>query len=273
VDRARFEALLQQRIESPTGLAAFVKERGSSDFCGPTLLGENPTPIAPRVRFPAVSLSLSTAADGGPAGTVSRGSTVEVVRLAGILPLLWRSHESVDSLVITDSPDKGNGLCKAMLEPFLFFLALRAGTGAESGCTASHEWLGERPFIVHVACREGFKRFAYPADAIGRDEAGDYLGSLVAALLDRRTFDLLPFDLITQDKDLKRAYTLEGSDPLLALVRDQYDRRLQDAIEDDWERDRPIYHHMKLLEIVTTRVPPDAFDKVRQRYRVLARSQ
>src|SRR5262249_23095927 len=90
-------------------------------------------------------------------------------------------------------------------------------------------------------------------------------------LLDRTSFDLLPFVLLVKNKELRPAYTLTDEDPELIESRDRYSRRLQQALDEDELKEFRAYRPMKLLEIVDAKVPADAFDKVRRRFRLLDR--
>jgi hypothetical protein len=231
---------LRGRVEGPGGLADFLREREGAEFCGPILLGESPTPVGARVRFPALELP-------GP------------TRLVGTQPLVWRGAHAVDVLVLTSRsarkmPD--DRLSAPLLEPALFHLALRA----------AGDWLGERAFRVHVGHEEGIASFTYLRGDAPPDEARAYLAALAADFLDRSGFDLLPFELIVSLEELRAAYS--GAEDLGA---EDYARRLREAVEADAEKDYPEYRPVKLLEITEPEVPDDALVKVRRRFRPLDR--
>jgi exodeoxyribonuclease V gamma subunit len=253
VDQARFERSLEERILGSQGLAEFLRSRQSMKFCGPVLLGESLTPVGARLRLPALQLVLPG----------DQTSTPAEARLIGTLPLVWRAGDTLDALVLTDSAEVNDkALHRLMLEPLLFFLALRAG-GDETT-----RWL--QSFELHIAHKEGIAGFAYGPEDITPDEARAYLTELVREFLDRANFDLLPFDLLVDKKELQKAYILGDNDPELGLVRAQYSGTLQDAIELDAETER-LYRPMRLLEMVEVVIPEDAFDKVRRRLRLLDR--
>jgi hypothetical protein len=295
-DLARLEHMVYERIEGPGELAAFLRERQEAQFCGPVLLGESPAPVGARQRFPALTIV--------PAAGIAGQPVPPAVRLVGTLPLAWRSAEALDILVLTSS--KANKipteqLCLPLLEPLLFYLALKADNGADG--SSAREWLGERMLRIHIAHAEGRVICTYAPDEFAPDQARTYLAHLGRDFLDRGSFDLLPFDLII-DKDLRGAYfpandkafqdffaDAQGaipekivtiSDcpslpddaefrPVLDRARAMYVQRLEEAVADDQENEYPAYRMTRLLEMVEARVPEDSFDKVRRRFWLLDR--
>jgi hypothetical protein len=256
IDQARFERGLEKRILGRGGLAEFLRERQAMQFCGPLLLGESYRPVGARIRLPALQITLPPAATPG---------TLPVeARLVGSLALVWRDKERLDALIITDSKDvEENTLNRHMLEPLLFFLALRAGPDPS--------WARDLAFHLHIAHKEGIASFCYNQEDATPDEARAYLAELSAEFLDRGDFDLLPFDVVVADKALQQAYTLSDEAIALSGARDGYSTLLHDALENDRENDRGVYRAMKLMEIVNAEIPSDAFDKIRRRLRLLDR--
>src|SRR5207302_3232260 len=135
VDRKRLAEILNACIEGPDGLAPFLEARRDMEYCGPVLLGESVIPVGARKRFPALKLVAPSE-----------------VRLVGSFPLAWRSAETFELLVLssTSSRISGADICKPLLQPFLFYAALKAGTEAADGLSSS-QWLGDRGLVVHVA--------------------------------------------------------------------------------------------------------------------------
>jgi exodeoxyribonuclease V gamma subunit len=272
VDRGRFEDQLEERIEAEGGLAEFLRQRWNTVFCGPVLLGESATPVGARTRFPALTLPLT-----GDAGTA---------RLVGSLPLVWHGVDAIDVLVLTNRSSArvpAHALSNPFLEPLLFFLALRASGEPRSvssrlrqpGANASRlageglaSWLEKRQFRIHVMHREGMVSFSYRPQDVSAKEARAYLTELVMDYLDRSSFDLLPFDLVANDPWLRQAYETDKVDE---AVRAEYAAALRESFDEDQENDMPIYHPMRLLEIVPTCVPDDAYDKLRRRFRLFDR--
>jgi exonuclease V gamma subunit len=267
VDQARFLHRLEERIEGAAGLATFLRNRAAAEFVGPVLLGEYPTPVGPRARFPALRLALPAAGD----------AVSTEARLTGLLDYVWRSDQSLDALILTNAASRkvrSDHLSKPMLEPLLFFLALKAGVEARAGGGASQDWLGQRAFHLHIARDEGLVTFEYRPEDITTADAHAYLTELVRDFLDRSRFDLLPFDLLaveTKDR-LRQAYLLADDDPKLKRLAANYATMFQETVDEDQEQPGfAVYRPMKLLEIVEARVPDEALALVRRRFRLLDR--
>jgi exonuclease V gamma subunit len=298
VDQARLEERLEGRIAGPGGLAKFLGKRTAAQPCGRVLIGESVAPIGARRTFPALKIVLSSLPHG--------------VRLVGSQAFAWRSDDALDLLVLSTSgkgkvPD--DSLSRPMLEPLLFYLALKAGTEPGPEGESSAQWLGEREFRLHVAHDEGIASFSYLPGDVSPDEARSYLAELVRDFLDRGSFDLLPFDLAVSDRGLRlpfrmtdeevlanyRAFPaaadrearklrerlgMEEDDPvdpdrpdetILAEFRDRYPERYRIVLDEDQEDDEhPAYRPMKLMQIIQAKVPTDAWDKMRRRFWLLA---
>jgi hypothetical protein len=260
VDRASLAEAIEQRLFMDGGLADFLRSREEDSFAGPILLGEGRIPVHARRQFPALELAF------GPSLFLPAK-----VRVVGHWRFVWRSRRGLDVLVLTNrNGDKvpSTNLSRPLLEPLLFCLALRAGTQSGDGISSA-DWVENLPIRLHVAHADGMTRFTYRPQDWTAARALDYLTELVADFLDPCRFDLLPFELITRDKDLREAYMADKLDTLRPV---DYLRRLKDVIELDQENDfYRAYHAMALLDIVEHEVPKDALTKVRRRYRLLDR--
>jgi exonuclease V gamma subunit len=283
VDRNRIETGLHERITGADGIAHFLEERRTALFCGPVLLGESVTPIGARTRLPALQL--------------------EAARVVGHQPCVWQSHDALDVLVLTNRDSRKilpDQLSVPMFEPLLFFLALKAD---------SAPLLGEREFHLHLALVDGIATVTYRADDITSDEARAYLTELVRDLLDRTSFDLLPFELTGENRFLPLPYQ-KTDDEILGMLRQirdgsrekakplraelgtdagylssfdqpddallaEYQRRYATLFEETYEEDRlkdwPSFYPMELLEMVEPAVPADAWAKMQRRFTVLDR--
>jgi hypothetical protein len=254
MDCARLEEEVHERISGADGLAPFVAARSRADYCGPVLIGNSHTPVGARQRFPALSLTLPHEA-----------------RLSGMTRHTWRGHQEFEILVLTNYSDIGEKeLGKPLLEPVLFLLALKAGAEALPGGVASSAWLGKRGLSIHLAHRRGISTFAYAADDFRHEEAHAYLVELLRDLLDRGAFDLLPLDLIIGEEQLRQAYTLPPDDAQLPRIQTDYPARLEEAYEEEQENESYArYCPIDLVKLMDARVPPDAFAKVRRRFKLL----
>jgi exodeoxyribonuclease V gamma subunit len=263
VDRTRLEESLHDYLVGTAGLARFIKERAGADLCGPIVLGESMTPIGARQAFPALQLA-------------------EGLRLVGSHTFAWHSKEALDFLVITTKtkdriPEKG--LSTVMLQPLLFYLALRAGTESGSQGKPSAAWLGKREFRLHLTRANGIVSFSYLAQDFSQHQAATYLASLVRDLLDPSSFDLLPFELVVANTKLQRPFrnedieNLSGLDlwdrPVVAKTQADYARAFEAAIEADQEKAQPIYRPMNLMRLIDAKVPADAWLKMRRRFQPL----
>jgi hypothetical protein len=192
------------------------------------------------------------------------------VRVAGSQAFVWYSADVLDVLILGSGDRRkvpANALSVPMLEPLLFYLALKAGTEPGSDGQSSSAWLGKRAFRLHIAHEEGITDFSYhPAD-VSAEQARDYLAELVCSFLDRTGFDLLPFELAVANQVLQAPFREAGSaDP---DRRAEYRRAYADAIAADGEKDYPDYRPMKLMQLVRAMVPADAWDKMNRRFRLL----
>lgn len=259
VDRAGLEATLEERISGSGGLADFLQRRQADSFAGPILLGESPTPVGALWHFPALTLDI--------------GANLyfpSQARLVGACRLAWRTPKAFEILILTNKkPDKNiqTELSKHLLEPVLFWLALRAGREAGPLGLSSAQWLEDLPLRVHLTHQEGIASFAYPGNMSG-DKARTYLTGLAADLLNPNSFDLLPFEVLVQFEEFRNAYQIEDKD--FWKGSRSYQRRLQDFLDQDREKEGfSQYRWTPLLELAKAKVPADALSKVRRRFRIL----
>jgi exodeoxyribonuclease V gamma subunit len=252
VDQATLREDLENRIGGAGGLEEFLRQRPGRNFCGTILLGESFTPIGAQQRFPALKVSLNRALPQLESA---------YARLVGAMPLAWRDEESFEILV-WDFRKEHKEFLKHLLEPVLFYLALRAGT---EGSLASRTWLGERIFRVHVAHGGGIASFTYLPQDISSEQAYAYLSELSTDFLDPACFDLLPLEKILDDKELQKAFTL--SEEELGHLPEEYKQILEESLseeESSWSR-----WSSSLVDLVKAEVPADAFAKVRRRFRLM----
>lgn len=247
VDRDRFKERIAPKIES---LAGFLREREQekAEYIGGIRLGESFSPTGAKLTFPALSISAEPAA-----------------RIVGTLADAWKSKAAVHALVTTTASSKVSDkhLCKQMLEPVLFYLALRAFPKEEPAA----KWLGTRKFAIHIAHAEGIATHVYEAGDFTGDEAIGYLRDLVKDFLDSSCVELLPFELFSKRDDLREAYTADEP----PRGAEEYQELLAEVVEDDAESTHPAYRPMALLKVVDLAVPADALEKIRRRFRLLDR--
>jgi exonuclease V gamma subunit len=254
-DRMRFLAELEPRIDSLTG---FLRQQTHRDFIGPVQIGAPSTPVGARTLLPDLALE------------TGRGP----VRLIGAHLYAWIDSEALVLLAIhfgAADKVKPDVLCRPLLAPTIVGLALRAGQTLANAGEFVRRFAG-RHLYVHVAHPEGLARYSWSPDDAPPEKARDYLTSLVAEFLDPAGFDFLPLEILMACEDLHPAFR-GADDPApseeskLAFVN-----RLREATDDDADNGyRRLYSPKKLLQMIAAEVPPDAFDKVRRRFRLLDR--
>lgn len=308
VDRARFVHILKERIEAPEqGLAHLLRELEKSAFCGPVLVGESLTPVGARQRFPALKLPL---ADGGTNGTppvVRLVGTLPLVwkcaEAVDVLILTNRSREKVpaDHLgVPLLEPALFLLILKAGAEPdsrgesserwlgeraFRVHIAHAAGIASFSygdGDVAANE---ARAYLESLTRdfldRAGFDFLPFELLVANSDLKLPFLfkgdRELLAYLREQADWHKK-----SGTKEAKLSLMIEqllqateGAEEtdaaLLARLRTAYVEFFQDAVDEDGDNMKPAYRPSKLLEIVATQVPSDAFEKLRRRFWLLDR--
>jgi exonuclease V gamma subunit len=255
-DRARFLADLQQRIET-AGLAEFLRQQADRQFIGPVRIGPSFAPVGATTILPALKLE------------TSRGA----VELVGTEAMAWADDKAIALLTIHTGSwkkVKPNELCRPMLAPLLFGLALRAGGGSGADAQSYLRFAG-RELLINVAHEKRVQCYSWSPEDLPATEARNYLTVLAGDFLDPSSFDLLPIDILIGIEELHRAFLQEE----LPTEGDKkaYAADFQERVEEDGEKDQnPLYYPMKLLKVVPATVPEDAFDKVRRRFRPLDRS-
>ena len=261
VDRAGLEAALEERINTAGGIADFLERRAADSFSGPILIGESLTPVGARWHFPALTLEIGPNLYG-PAE----------IRLVGSCRLAWRTRKAFEVLVLTNKkPDKKHlqtEISKYLLEPVLFWLALRTGKEVGPDGISSSQWLKETPLRVHLVHQEGITAFTYQSGDISPQKARDYLTRLAVDLLTPHSFDLLPLEILIACEDFRKAYQIDRKDQL--KEPGYFRKRLQDFLDEEKEKEGfSLFRWPALLDLAGAKVPPDALAKVRRRFRIL----
>jgi exonuclease V gamma subunit len=258
-NRERFLADLKRRVET-AGLADFLDKQRGRQFSGPIQIGPPLAPVGAKMRLPALALD------------TARGP----VRLVGNYDWVWLDSGAVVLLAIhtgSASRVKQKALCRPLLTPLLFGLALRAGQALADGEEFRRRF-ADRDLQVYLAFNPGNKKkgiagYCWSPEQLPPERARDYLAALAAEFLDPSGFDLLPADIVFQKKDFRRPFSEDVE--VSEHDRRRYAKQLREAVAEDGENEQsPAYRGMRLLRIVGAQVPPDAFDKVRRRFRLLA---
>lgn len=239
-------AVLRRDVEATLndgGLLAFLKGLEAKTCCGPYLIGESETPIGAKSRVPALTLPLKRPVGPYPSGEM---------RIVGSWPLAWTDDETLDLLVFPRGEvDRKKPLCRHLFEPMLFAVAL-AATGA----------LQERRVIFQIVQAGGMLALPLTGPLLEAEAAREYLRELATDFVDVGCADQLPFECV-QETGWPPLYSNDDganlADNLLALWR--------------WREETCNWGFTKTwLNAFTTigfRVPMDAGEKVRRRFRPL----
>ena len=255
VSQTRFLTDLKERIET-AGLAGMLREQGGRDFIGPIQIGAPLSPVGARVLLPPLRVE------------TSRGAALVV----GGHDLAWVDANAVVLLTVftgSSTRVRSGKLCRPLLAPLLFGLALRAGEAIGNVEDFRRRFAG-RDLLVCIAHGTGVEQYRWSPDDLPPDAARGYLAGLAEEFLDPAGFDLLPADLLFHDKNgLEEPYLNDESG--LPEEKLAYAEAFREIVEEDEEKDERwrAYRPMQLLQIATTSVPEDAFDKVRRRFRFL----
>ncbi len=254
IDQTALVRDLQERIHGQGQIEAFLREHAGSAFCGPVLLGEALTPLGARLRFPALALKLSD---------------TRQARLVGWTHLAWQTPQRFEILILSNSGKiDGDKINLPMLEPALLHLALLASNDPNDDGIIAQSWLAKRDVLLHVAHPSGIQTWTYPAGSITSAEAANYLVELTRDFLQPDQFDLLPFDLLQANLQLRQAFSETTA---LQIAPDDYRNQLIEAIDDARENTFSGVRIPLLVEMIRAEVPVDALAKVQRRFRLLDR--
>ena len=191
-------------------------------------------------RLPPLSLTVQA--------TDHRSESVSCdAELHGQLPWMW--HDPAGrwhTLVVTGSRTKPREPDRYVLEPVIFYLLCLCGE--DSG-----RWIGDSAITVHAAYREHLQEWTYRFD---QKTAMAYLARVVADLLDQSKSEWLPFEKVT--KLSIRPHTM-ADDEIDDFARRLFAAELEEAYAEQEDR---------LVHIAMPTVPHDAFDQVRERFKI-----
>lgn len=253
-DRASLRTDLAAIIDP--GLAEFLRARSPEGFCGPMLVGESLTPLKSRRRFPALKVKLPHPVQGL--------SAVEA-RLSGATSMAWFDKANFDILVLSyKNKFEERLLSSELFEPVLLYLTLLAHTDAGLDGMSPRDWLEGRKCRVHVCHTRGISAFAYHPEDISSEAALFYLSKLAADFLDPTVFDLLPFHVISKSEELQEAYMASEQN---VSNKSDYLEELEEGIERSREDTFRDFNQSDVVDLSGASVPPDAYAKVRRRFR------
>lgn len=178
-----------------------------------------------------------------------RGKAVEIdVEVHGQLPWIWKDRGGGwHALVLSGSGKKpGRAPDRYIFEPLLFWLSCRL-------TPIGRQRLGDADITFHVVSKEEPKTWTY---CVEPDAAEAYLTRLVSDYLNRERPAWLPFKTVTS-RSVKPH--LAADDEMTEGDRESFYAQLREAYSEETSL---------LARLADPHVPEDAFDKVRDRFRV-----
>ena len=245
IDYDKYLMIITERLGTTTGLSDFIASRKHRSFYQNVTFGANRTGMKPDVVFPCLRFDLSNR------------NIATIIELSGSAPFIWKDPATgeCETLVITNS---GKPAITHIIQPFLFYMAAISGHDTRLG-----GFIGTGPFTIHVSHKAGITAYRYHSST---QVAGQYCNRLVADFIDKTSFDHLPLAIIA---DARSALPHEMKDHPDESDMMRYRELLIRLIDDDAERDRPLYRPMSILQLLGLDVPADAYMKVRDRLGML----
>ena len=174
------------------------------------------------------------------------------VEIHGQLPWVWKDQEGGwHALVLTGAKNAQDDPDKYVLEPVLFYLC----------CLSSKQGVrlfGNSAITFYVVYREETRAWSY---AFRAEEAAPYLKNLVSDYLNRESVDWLPF-YTNKPGEKKKCIYSESVNDLNASEDKKEGFRI--GLEDSFRENEDSY----LVRLVSPRIPSNAFDKVRERFKI-----
>ncbi len=245
IEMESYSELLFERIhkkDSETSFHDLIERRNRGEFYTDVIFGDYSSENS-SIQFDPVVFECD--ADG----TIS-------VSLSGICRYLWLNMDgSAETLVITNSKDLKK---RNIIDPFLFYISAVSGYNSEL-----EQMVGSKPFKVHVSHKKGISSYEYN---ISREDARAYLDHLASDFYDKTQCDILPFEIISGLDDLKKSFNLKDSPSI--HDKEYFKQKIITGIQDDnqWS---PSYRPMRILNILDSSVPGDAYEKVYRRYKMM----
>jgi len=206
---------------------------------------EEPIPSGSRLslkRFNPLSLTVQTR--NSASETVTRE-----VELCGQLPWVWKDDDGAwHTLVLTGSGKNPREPDKYVLGPVLFYLICL--TGEESS-----QWMESSGITIHIVYREIVKEWTYRFD---RKTAEAYLGELVSHALNQSMTAWLPFETVKSRKRSVQPHKMQEGE-VNDDIRMQFALEIEDAFTEEEDY---------LIRIAKPTIPVDAFDRVRNRFKI-----
>lgn len=245
IDSRYFSSLIQNRLAGDLG--DLIRELHRGDLFIDPSFGSNVLRPGKDCCTGPVSLTAETSGRAVP------------VELSGSVRYLFKNApgNKCQILVLTTTSDFRP---RSIIEPFLFYITARSGLN-----TALYDMFGTGGCTIHVSHMGGIESFSYdPAP----DRARSYIENLVRDFLDQDSPDMLPVNIISDQKKMTSPAVMKPDAPVSekADYRAELINRINHAIEDSFTY---FSSSAVLADLIEPEVPVDAYDKVYRRFHLL----
>lgn len=241
IDKANIHSRINERIYNEKyGLDNHIKMGLKNAFYERIIINSDYSSNNAILAFPSLMLELKA------------GNEKKVITLTGELENMISDKEEsyLTSIIITNSKKiKKNRIIK----PLLFYLFLLCGNKKNDKNITSNDFINNKKFKIKVFCREEIREYELKID---KEEAYQYIKSLLMDFISLSNFDYLPFEIIIDNKDL---FPLKE--------KNNYDVKLIKAVENKLDSSYSDFKESGVFELVKREVPPDAFNKIKKRYK------
>jgi exodeoxyribonuclease V gamma subunit len=245
VDLDEIRAVIIERMSGRKGLSDFIQVRKDRIFYQNVTFGSVRFTAKPDRAFPPARCGIAT------------HDQALAAELSGMFPYLWKNKDSgeFETLVITNSSKPS---VISVINPFLAYVISVSGYEKDL-----QQFMGSAAFTVYISYKNGIARYRY---RLNQAEGKEYLDRLLLDFLDESGFDFLPVQIVS-DKRLLAPPVMEAKPE--ESDRREYRRALVGLISDDGDKLFPSIRGMNFTGILEAEVPPDAYDKVRDRLGIL----
>jgi len=243
VDEDQYRKTLSERlIAKDKGLSLLELARSNRDLTlyKNILMGERYIDSVPDKWFGPIVFDLSS------------GEKTVTVEVTGSLQYFWKVNDRAVSTVLAGS---SNFRFDQALQPLLFYFAARSGINPDL-----ETFCGADTFILHVSYKKGDTSLEY---SISRDEAFNYVHSIISDYINSETFDLIPIEIIT-DKNITGPGDMR--DDASETEKARYRGMIIDKINEVADKKNPSFRMPDILTVIKPEVPTDVYDKVLRRF-------
>lgn len=169
------------------------------------------------------------------------------VELHGQLSWIWKDNKNkLHCLILIGSKKFAKEPDKYVFEPVLFYLFCLCAD-------ESQKWLGDSGITCHVVYEEGVQAWTYNID---KNTALQYLEEIIADYLNQEKIEWLPFKTVTNNKIKPYEF---ADDEINKQIKNNFQIQLIDAFEQEASY---------FIKLAKPAIPSDAFDKIRQRFKI-----